>query len=290
MYVIVLFVVIACMLVPTATIYTWLRLQEKADRRSPLSDALLRQPGETLTRKLRDTSFDLCALVFMSTVVPSIACICLLSAWVDPAKVRADLLFWTISMFILGGVVWSVRHALKIMDELRAIKAGLEGELATAQLLSPLLAEGWKLFHDIPGKRGNIDHVMVGPNGIFAIESKYRSKRRSQKGKESALVEYDGKRLRFASGAYETLALEQAQATGGELAQALRGRLGHDVQVTPVVSLPGWFVRYTSRPDQKSVGVVNPKSHGWFRQRPLSVTPELQVRVCAALSEMSVRG
>lgn len=289
MYLIILFVVIASMLVPAATIYTWLRLQEKADRRTPLADALLRQPGETLTCKLRDTSFDLCALIFTSTVVPSIACICLLSAWVDPAKVRGDLLFWIMSIFILGSVVWSVMRALKVMNDLRVIKAGLEGELATAQLLSPMLAEGWKLFHDIPGKRGNIDHVMVGPNGIFAIESKYRSKRRSQKGKESAMVEYDGKRLRFASGTYETLPLEQAQATGSELAQALRGKLGHDVQVTPVVSLPGWFVRYTARPDPKAVGVVNPKSHGWFRQRPLSVTPELQVRVCAALSEMSVR-
>jgi hypothetical protein len=225
----------------------------------------------------------------MSTIIPSIALISLLGAWVDPDKVRVDVLFWIMGTFIVIGITWSVFRAIQIMDRLRAIKAGIEGELATAQLLSPLLSEGWRLFHDIPHARGNIDHVLVGPNGIFAIESKYRSKRRSQKGKESAQVDYDGKRLRFASGSYETLPLEQAQAIGTELAKTLRGKLGHDVPVKSVVSLPGWFVRYTARFDPRAVGVINPKSHGWFKRQPIALTPEMHIRVCAALSEMSVR-
>lgn len=289
MYILTLSIVIGCMFIPTGTIYIWLKIQERSDRRPPLSDALLRQPGETLVGNLRDTSFDLCALIFMSTIIPSIGVITLLSAWVDPEKVRIGFLFWCMVIFIALGVGWSVLRALKIMDQLRAIKTGLEGELATAQLLSPLLAEGWRLFHDIPGRRGNIDHVLVGPNGIFAIESKYRSKRRSQKGKESAQVDYDGKRLRFANGVYETLPLEQAQATATELAALLRGKLGHEITVTAVVSLPGWFVRYTNRIDPRSVGVINPKTHGWFRQRPQVINPELHIRVCAILSELSVR-
>lgn len=289
MHIIILAVVIGCMFVPTATIYIWLKLQERVDRRNPLSDALLRQPGETLAWKLRDTSYDMCALIFMSTVIPAVALISLLAAWLDPTKVRVDMLFWLMASLIIGGVAWSIWRALRIMEELRAIKTGLEGELATAQLLSPMLAEGWKLFHDLPGRRGNIDHVLVGPNGVYAIETKYRSKRKSQKGRGSAQVEYDGKRLRFASGAFETLPLEQAQATSSELAKALRGQLGHEIVVTPVVSLPGWFVRYTARVDHKAVGVINPKSHGWFRQRPQVITPELQVRICSALTQMSVR-
>lgn len=290
MHFLLLAILLACLFVPAGTICIWLKRQERADRRSPLSETLLRQPGETLAEKLQDSAFDLCALLFMSTVIPSVALISLLSAWVDPVKVKVDVLFCIMATFIVAGVIWSIWRALKIMDVLRTARAGLQGELATAQLLSPLLAQGWNIFHDIPGPRGNIDHVLVGPNGIFAIESKYRSKRRSQKGKASAQVEYDGKRLRFANGAHETLPLEQAQATGVELSKALRGKLGEEVDVTPVVSLPGWFVRYTARLDFNAVGVINPKSHGWFRQRPQSVSPQLHIRVCAALSQMAVRG
>ncbi|WP_455926143.1 nuclease-related domain-containing protein [Pseudomonas putida] len=281
--------IIACLFVPTITIYTWVKIQERADRRTPLTDTLLRMPGDALSTKLRDTAFDLSALIFFSTIVPSIAIITLLSAWIDPEKVRFDALAMIMSIFILSGIGWSIWKTIKVMNDMRAARAGLEGELATAQLLSPLLTEGWKLFHDLPGQRGNIDHVLVGPQGIFAIETKYRSKRRSQKGKDSALVEYDGTRLRFANGAYETLPLEQARATSTELSKMLMGKLGHSIPVTPVVALPGWFVKYTARLDSKFVGVINPKSHGWLKQRAQTLDEPLQVRICAALSDLARR-
>lgn len=281
--------IIACLFVPAITIYIWIKAQEKADRRSPLTDRLHRMPGETLSTKLRDTAFSLCSLIFLSTIIPAISAISVMSTWIDPQKVKLDALAVIMLCFILGGIGWSIWKTIKVMNELRLTRAGLEGELATAQLLSPLLAEGWKIFHDIPGSRGNIDHVLVGPTGVFAIETKYRSKRRSQKGKDSALVEYDGIHLRFANGANETIPLEQAQATSAELAKILLGKLGHAVPITPVVALPGWFVKYTSRPNPKYVAVINPKSHGWLKQRTQVIDEPLQVRICAAMSELAER-
>lgn len=207
MNIVALVLVITCLFIPAGTMFIWIKLQERADRRTPLTESLLRLPGEALSLKLRDTAFDLCSLIFMSTMIPSITIITLMGIWVDTTKVRLDAISLIMAAFILTGIGWSIWKALKLMNEMRALRTGLDGELATAQLLSPMLAEGWKIFHDIPGKRGNIDHVMVGPTGIYAIESKYRSKRRSQKGKNSALVEYDGQRLRFANGAFETLPL-----------------------------------------------------------------------------------
>ena len=50
---------------------------------------------------------------------------------------------------------------------------GAEGEETVAQLLS-LLGDAYRVIHDavLPGMRGNIDHIVLGPNGVFVIETK----------------------------------------------------------------------------------------------------------------------
>lgn len=50
-------------------------------------------------------------------------------------------------------------------------RTGAEGEKATAKALRKLPA-GWQLVHDLDIGRGNIDHVAVGPPGVFVLDSK----------------------------------------------------------------------------------------------------------------------
>ena len=51
-------------------------------------------------------------------------------------------------------------------------RTGADGEKASERQLRPLLRRGWTLFHDIETAYGNIDHVLVGPAGVFLLESK----------------------------------------------------------------------------------------------------------------------
>lgn len=51
---------------------------------------------------------------------------------------------------------------------------GAEGESQTATALGAL-GEGWTIWHDLkwPGRRfANIDHLVIGPGGVFVIDSK----------------------------------------------------------------------------------------------------------------------
>lgn len=51
---------------------------------------------------------------------------------------------------------------------------GAEGEAETARVLATL-PPGWTVLHDLrwPGRRlANVDHVVIGPSGIFVIDSK----------------------------------------------------------------------------------------------------------------------
>src|SRR3954471_11514018 len=52
---------------------------------------------------------------------------------------------------------------------------GADGEAATARALGGLNKQAWTTFHDVrwPGRqRANIDHIAVGPAGVFVIDSK----------------------------------------------------------------------------------------------------------------------
>jgi hypothetical protein len=60
-----------------------------------------------------------------------------------------------------------------------AWRRGAAGERRTARLLDPLERHGWAILHDlaVPSSRANLDHLAIGPGGVFAIDSKqYRGR------------------------------------------------------------------------------------------------------------------
>ena len=60
-----------------------------------------------------------------------------------------------------------------------AWRRGAAGERRTARLLSPLERQGWAVLHDlaVPGSRANLDHLVIGPGGVFVVDSKqYRGR------------------------------------------------------------------------------------------------------------------
>lgn len=57
------------------------------------------------------------------------------------------------------------------------IRAGRGGERRVARELGEALDDEWILFRGYRNARGEIDGVLVGPRGVFAIEEKYRSVR-----------------------------------------------------------------------------------------------------------------
>src|SRR6266511_2380041 len=58
--------------------------------------------------------------------------------------------------------------------ETTAWRRGAKGEQRTARRLRRL-GRGWTVFHDlaIPGSRANVDHLVIGPPGVFLVDSKH---------------------------------------------------------------------------------------------------------------------
>jgi Nuclease-related domain len=69
-------------------------------------------------------------------------------------------------------VGWRLRF--RPSSQARAWQRGAAGERQTARLLDRLGREGYVVFHDLamPGSAANLDHLVVGPSGVFVIDSK----------------------------------------------------------------------------------------------------------------------
>lgn len=60
-------------------------------------------------------------------------------------------------------------------DQEAILTAGIEGERLTAGSLGRSLADDWTLLRGYHNHRGEIDHLVLGPRGLLAIESKHRN-------------------------------------------------------------------------------------------------------------------
>jgi hypothetical protein len=78
---------------------------------------------------------------------------------------------------VVGGLAavvvgWGLRF--RPSPDAVAWRRGAAGERRTARLLSQLERRGWVILHDlaVPGSRANLDHLVIGPGGVFVIDSK----------------------------------------------------------------------------------------------------------------------
>ena len=156
-----------------------------------------------------------------------------------------------------GVVVWRGRTFYRRIQELRNRELGHDGEQLVAERLAPLAQLGCLIFHDCPADmHGNIDHIVITPSVVYAIETKTRRKRPSPDPERATCeVIYDGHCLDFPHGR-EDFALDQTRRQALWLADLLKKALAETVEVRAVLALPGWMVCRKGRGD---VAVVNPK-------------------------------
>jgi hypothetical protein len=246
----VLFFIIGYFLVFALCVFGFATWRVKRLRvRPPIEFKLLRGPGETLRRQM--AAYDENALYRMggAAFAPLLIAGALLLAWGTWFKptTNTQAYFWlgSSAVLLLVCMVFAFRWALKDFYRYRNNKLGYLGERAVGEALAPLAGQGYHVFHDIPAssgkKRFNIDHAVVGPTGLFAIETKTRRKGRAREGYEEHKVAYDGKRLDWPWGD-DNFGLRQAEERANWLSEELDKIPKFGIPAKPVLVLPGWYV------------------------------------------------
>lgn len=146
------------------------------------------------------------------------------------------------------------------------------------------VARGYRVFHDVPFDRFNLDHVVVGPPGVYCIETKARRKPADLQGPDKAAVTFDGEKLVYPKGNWDTQALEQARRNTRTLQEWLTSACGERVTANAILTLPGWYV---SRRAVGDVNVLNPQEiKSSFPDRPKQPLSHEQIqRIAHQLTE-----
>jgi hypothetical protein len=226
--------------------------------RSPIKDKPLRLPGQSLQEERAAIWADklepwlILALFFV-----------MLAGWewfrhFSPQRVSP----WFFSVVAGGVVAFAAWRVQRIRPRLRALRQGIEGEKAVGQFLDRLREQGYQVFHDLIGEGFNVDHVLIGPAGVFTIETKTWSKPL----RGDARIGYDGNTLTVAGRVPDRDPLVQAKAQANWLRALLTESTGRRIEVQPVVVFPGWFVEAASGA-QRSVWVLEPKGLPAFLDR-----------------------
>jgi Nuclease-related domain len=81
---------------------------------------------------------------------------------------------WAGLVGVVAAALLAWRLRFRPSEQARTWQRGAVGERHTARLLDRLTRDGYVLFHDlaIPGSPANVDHLVIGPTGVFVIDSK----------------------------------------------------------------------------------------------------------------------
>lgn len=241
-------------------------------RRNPLTCDLLRNPGESLRNQLDDVVTDLIGYILALVFYPTLLYTQLITESYFLQKNITFSSVFGITLIGMAGFVFLSYRLVGSMRKRQSLRLGLECEMAVGQELNQLLRLGCRVYHDFPADNFNIDHIVIGPAGVYAVETKGRAKPDKGRGAEDARVVYDGKALRF-PGWTESKPIAQAKRQAQWLSEWLKSAVGQPILVQPALALPGWYIDRQGR-DMVVFNSKNPK----FLARPKDdnvLSPEL---------------
>lgn len=228
-------------------VYLWLYLKKVEARKFPFSDNVLRLPGESLSQKAEELSFDFSLYFGLIPLAPlMVYAIYLQEIAIDgevPPAVALMLL-----LIAAAAVSYLSIRLFRILSERHNYQLGYAGEVAVGSALNELMRQGYYVFHDVKGDgEYNIDHIVVGPNGVFAVETKAKTKSKKVPSERAYKVGYDGKYLYYPDcpSAKQKDFIGQAERGAKWVGKWLSEAAGATVDAIPVLVMPGWFIDRT---------------------------------------------
>ena len=231
-----------------------------------------RLPGQSLAERWQKLMDDrLIPIVFGPMVMWALFFV----AWVETISGHLSLRFWLAAAIVVTGL--AAIKFLRLIPEARALVRGERGERVVAEQLEALRALGFRCFHDIVREGFNVDHVVVGPPGVFAVETKFRS--------GSGLIEFRNGQGIFVGGREEERdSLKQARGSAGAVHDLIRQDAGLDVWVKPLVVFVGdWRVKNQWRDTDVRVITSQDIPHYFERQDQPELPPAEIKLICSHL-------
>lgn len=228
-----------------------MKKEYRARATEPFTQLPLRPPGESLRLAIEKLNEEIDTQVMYVAVVGGMSCV-ITTTVAPPHRWAVGITLIVITLVV---TLWKWRKLKVQIRRLWDNRLGFTGERVVGEELNQLLAVGFRVFHDVPFDGFNIDHVLVGPAGVYAVETKTRRKPADMKGPEKATVMVDGDALTYPKGYVDRKAVEQTRRNARTLEKWLTEATGERTSANAILTLPGWWVVRRAVGD---VNVLNP--------------------------------
>jgi hypothetical protein len=216
------------------------------EKKSPLKEKPLHYPGQSLDEKLDHIKKDMQPFILAPLLVVAVAA---LECWRWFTHSPPQPIAATVVAVVVGG--YCIPKFLKLRKLHDNCELGRDGERQVGQGFEELRKEGYSVFHDLVANNFNVDHVIVSQRGIFAIETKTRTKREG-----NPKITFDGEKILMDGKSIDPNPVEQAKRNAKWLRDELHRRTNRWFPVKPVVVFPGWWVK---EQNSRDVWVLNPE-------------------------------
>lgn len=137
--------------------------------------------------------------------------------------------------FLFLAIAYSLYHLVNTIIARRQIKFLRDANIAIGHQLRQISDGFSRVFHDVETSAGIVDHVVVGPNGVYSVNVVARRARSGD------CVRLQGNVLQFSNSGIEQSIVDIA-ASASRLEKESRQLLGHKVRVRSVIAVPGWEI------------------------------------------------
>ena len=173
-----------------------------------------------------------------------------------------------VALFVVC-LFFAVWKFVKTRQEVRTWRLGENGEQYVGQTLErDMRPFGYDVFHDVVIKKGkrtfNLDHVLIGPNGVYVVETK--AWRKPEKG--SPEIEYRDGRLYKMGRAIKDDAVKEAVSLAREANRLFHDLTGRSYYVGPILVIAGWFCKCNNLHDSQ-LAILNEKQVATWIQKDM---------------------
>ncbi len=253
-------IAIACAMVFLLAARSWDALARMLSGHPSFADSIMSEAAQRFRDEIRvlshrQSAYLGAALVFVVMYVAA-------SAFDSPPLFRGypD---WQLYLFLstlgAGAAFVAYRLAVTLLAR-RQLRFLRDASIAIGHQLQWISSGHGRVFHDVPVPSGVIDHVMVGPSGIYAVTV---IARRPSKTGETRIANDE---VQFRPSRKTSDVTEIGNAVS-ELAHELSKRVGQNVRVRSVVAVPGWNISSQNGGEHLLVNERNlPMLRGWKDQ------------------------
>jgi hypothetical protein len=140
---------------------------------------------------------------------------------------------------LLAAAGFALYRLVRTIRQWRQVRFLRDANIAVGHSLQRIAVGHGRVFHDVVTPAGVVDHVIVGPGGIYAINVvAHRAMRRES-------VQLADSELRFNPDG-KTISIVDIASTTTRLEQEFRDLLRNSVRVRSVIAVPGWHAEAQS--------------------------------------------